>query len=93
MWQCEGAEGGWRRFVLFICNHVASSCLCDGCWDARFWYILNVFKGVVRWVVVRVVSFVGYNAIEGGAVFGNRSFGKEEDIWVVSGYEGNDVGV
>ncbi len=33
------------------------------------------------------------NAAEGGVVFGNTSFCEEEDIWVVGGYEGNDVGV
>ncbi len=44
-------------------------------------------------MVVCIVSSIGENAAEGGAVFGNMSLCEEEDIWVVGGYESNVVGV
>ena len=51
------------------------------------------FRGIVCWVVVGIVSSVCEDSAEGGAIFGYRGFCEEEDIWVVGGYEGNDVGV
>ena len=44
-------------------------------------------------MVVGIVSSVCEDAAKGGAIFGYRGFCEEEDIWVVGGYEGNDVGV
>jgi hypothetical protein len=67
--------------------------VCYGCGKACLWYVVYVFEGIVCWVVVGIVSSVGEDSAEGGAIFGYRGFCEEEDIWVVGGYEGNDVGV
>jgi hypothetical protein len=67
--------------------------VCYGCGDACFWYVVYVFEGIVCWVVVGIASSVDEDSAEGGAIFGYRGFCEEEDIWVVGGYEGNDVGV
>jgi hypothetical protein len=44
-------------------------------------------------MIVNMVSSVREDAAKGGAVFGNRSFREEEDVWAVDGDESNNIGV
>jgi len=66
--------------------------MCDRGWEAFFWYRVAIFEWAIGWVVVYIVSSDGYDAVEGGAVFGNGGFREKKDVRAMGGDKGDDVG-